>query len=147
MTGEGVFFAAHEGDALSGDAAADAVEAFLEKRERGDAVVAGLGADVAFALGAAGTQFVAHEDVMDVAGAEGGVEGFAVELRSVLAVGLGADVGDAGDLVLGEEVEKAGDLVIRVADGEERIVGGSGHFLHSEDGGGDFVMIPIKRRG
>jgi hypothetical protein len=116
---EAIFLGAHQREAKFARAFADAFEAGLEGGKFGDAFVAGDALNVNFAFDAAGAEFVAEENVLDVGGAEGGFEGGAVELRSPGAEGVAADVADGFDFVLAQEVEEFFRGVRGMADGKK----------------------------
>ena len=118
VAGEGVFFAAHQGNAVGLDAATKALNTLQKQRQGNDAIVARLAGDVTFPFGAASAQFMAQEDVMEVMLSEDAFERFTIELRVELTVGLGTDIGDGGDAVLRQKLEKTGELVVGVTDGK-----------------------------
>ena len=75
-----------------------------------------LGCDVASGAAAAELREVC---VLDAGARERSGEGFAIELRIAARAGEAADVGDAFDLVFGEQGEEVGERMIGVAYGEE----------------------------
>lgn len=114
-----VFLGAHKGGTKFLDALGDAVHAGLEGRGFGDPFITGDAVNVAVALGAAGAEFVAEEQVADAGGAEGGFERFAIELGKAGAVRTAAHVNQDLDAMLPEQLEEMSQRVVRVANGEK----------------------------
>lgn len=117
----GFAFAAKEGDAdaffVGGD---NSFEAFEEEGlDADELVVEFAGEGVAGAVGGAAAEGVAHIDIAEAGGAEGGDEFGLAVLGVKGGVGDGADVNEEFDGILFQELEEGGERAGAVADGEK----------------------------